>query len=100
MMMKILKLDDYVDYTINYYKEHNPYYREFVLQIEYMSDISIESLKSYLNNVLDREFKSHIIGWLDYHFDITSYDRVENIEIKDVYKKGIYTIFTVIELSL
>ena len=84
--MEIFKINDFVGYNINFYKEeqgdNNPYLRDFNLQIEYISNISTKAVESFLNRVLEREFKSDVVKWLNNNFDILSYGRVEEIEIE------------------
>ena len=83
--MSIFKINDFVGYNINFYKEeqaNNPYLRDFTLQVEYISNISTKAVESFLNRVLDREFKSDIVKWLNNNFDILSYGRVEEIEVE------------------
>ena len=84
--MSVFKINDFVGYNINFYKEeqgaNNPYLRDFSLQIEYISNISIKAVESFLSRVLEREFKSDVVKWLNNNFDILSYGRVEEIEIE------------------
>jgi hypothetical protein len=93
--MRIFKINDFVGYNINFYKEeqgaNNPYLRDFSVQIEYISNISIKAVESFLNRVLEREFKSDVVKWLNNNFDILSYGRVEEIEI-EVYQRGKYIV--------
>jgi hypothetical protein len=84
--MRTFKINDFVGYNINFYKEeqgaNNAYLRDFSLQIEYISNISTKAVESFLNRVLEREFKSDVIKWLNNNFDILSYGRVEEIEVE------------------
>jgi len=89
--MNVFKINDYVNYNISFYKEENPYFRAFSLQIEYISNISIKAVESFLNRVLEDNFKSDIIKWLNNNFDILSYGRVEEIEF-EVYSRGKYLV--------
>jgi hypothetical protein len=93
--MSVFKISDFVGYNINFYKEeqgaNNPYLRDFSLQVEYISNISIKALESFLNRILEREFKSDVVKWLNNNFDILSYGRVEEIEI-EVYKRCKYIV--------
>jgi hypothetical protein len=93
--MNIFKIDNHVNYNIYFYEEqqgaNNPYLRDFSLQIEYFSNISIKAVEGFLNRVLEREFKSDIIKWLDKKFDILQYGRVENFEF-EVYQNGKYIV--------
>jgi hypothetical protein len=89
--MNVFKINDYVNYNISFYKEENPYFRAFSLQIEYISNISIKAVESFLNRVLENNFKSDIIKWLNNNFDILSYGRVEEIEF-EVYSRGKYLV--------
>ena len=89
--MSVFKIDNYVNYNLSYYKEENPYFRAFSVQIEYLSNISIKALESFLNRLVEYNFKSDIIKWLDKKFDILQYGRVENFEF-EVYQNGKYIV--------